>query len=301
MNRLLHIAAAACLFAGAQALMGADADELPVRLTGISSIEGSKRALFEVPAKGRRSYFKPVLSEGERIEDLEVKRIEPATGRVHVRYKGTETSYAVDETSTQDSTRTLHFNAADSRQVLDLFQELSGRTVLMEPGLPGGKISLSKAAMSRKGAAAAIEDSFAELGIAMQARAEKFTFVIRTNKLDRLALIPKPPESSPKSATTQPANSDDILPAGMVKFQDADIVQVLEIYQELAGLKVLNRDRVGRIKITVKTQNEMTLQQAVWMMEALLQLADLAVERTDDKSVNLVSVSETGRTKRDAR
>ena len=298
MNRLLNIAAVAtCLFAGTQ-LPGAAAEpDLPVKLTGIVMVEGMRLALFEMPVgQTRPHYIKPVLSEGERIESLEVKRIEPETGRVHVRHKGVETFYAVDEAASQNAKRTLQLNSADSRQVLDVFQQLTDRTALMDPGLPGGKVTLDITAQTRQEAATAIEAAFRKLGIELQPQAKKFTFVLQTNTLDRLARIPAPPDD-PAPTTKNPASGpgDDTIPAGMIKFQDADISQFLEIYQELTGCTVLRKDRPQATKITIKTRTELSRAQVIWAFESILRLSDLAVAPKGSKFICIADAKDQGR------
>lgn len=303
MNQLLHIVAAICLFAEPLPSNAGAESNLPVKLTGIASVGDIRLALFEVPVgQSRPVFIKPILSEGERVADLEVLRIEAEAGRVHVRYKGAETFYLVNESAPQTGKRRLQLRSADSKQVLDAYQQLSGRTVLMEPGLPGGKVTVDTTAPTRQEAAAAIAVAFGELGIALEPKAEKFAFAVHSNRLDLLALIPEPPaDSSKANQKIREARGDDVIPAGMIKFQNADILQFLEIYQELAGVKVLNRNDAGPNKITFKSQTELTRAQAVWAMEAIFRLADLKLDRKDDKSVTLIPSADAGRTPRDAR
>ena len=63
-----------------------------VELTGITSILSSKRALFEIVPGPGKPMIKPILSEGERVESIEVVSINVEKNEVVVKNGGTVTN-----------------------------------------------------------------------------------------------------------------------------------------------------------------------------------------------------------------
>ena len=65
---------------------------------------------------------------------------------------------------------------------------------------------------------------------------------------------------------------DEIFPAGLIKFQDADLSQVLEIYQELTGRTILKPASLPQVKISIRTQTELTRAEAIQALDSILSL-----------------------------
>ena len=87
---------------------------------------------------------------------------------------------------------------------------------------------------------------------------------------------------------------DDILPAGMIKFQDADIGQVLEIYQELTGRTVLKPTSLPATKISIKTQTELTRAEAVQALDSILSMNGITMTPQGTKFVKAVAEAQAG-------
>jgi type II secretory pathway component GspD/PulD (secretin) len=149
--------------------------------------------------------------------------------------------------------------------------------VLRPSNLPGSKISiLTQTELTRAEAVQALDDILSRNDITMCPRGEKFVFVVQTGQTNRLSFISGPPAAS---------SGGEILPPGLIKFQDADVAQVLEIYQELTGRTVLKPSALVSQKVSVRTQTELTREEAVWVLEAMLGLADIAMIPQGDKFV----------------
>jgi type II secretory pathway component GspD/PulD (secretin) len=266
----------ASLLASSAGLRAAE-NEASVKLTGVAEGKDRPYALFEIISRPGRPVVRPILAIGERAEGVEVKDIDTKSGRVRVINNGVETFYLVDDGEPAASGRALHFNSVDLAQFLEIYQELSGRTVLRPDSLPGTKISIrTQTELTRAETMQALDSILSMNGITTRPRGEKFIFVVQSNQANRLSFISDPPAAS---------SAGEILPPGLIKFMEADIHQVLEIYQELSHRTVLKpSDLVGR-KVSVRTQTELTREEAIWVFDAMLGLADIAMIPQGDKFV----------------
>jgi hypothetical protein len=261
------------LLTGGVALRGAE-DEASVKLTGVAEFDNQRYALLEIVSRPGRPVVKPILAPGERVEGVEVKEIDARSGRVRVAINGVETFYLVDNGEPAATGPTLHFKSADLQQVLEIYQMVSDRTVLRPSNLPGTKIDLQTGRLSTTEALRELDQLLLAKGVITRPRGDKFVFVVQTNQANRLSLIPDPPATAP---------GGELFPAGLVKFQDADVLQVLEICQELRQRTLLRPSNLPHPKISVRSQTEMTREQAIWMLDAMLALADIAIVPHDDK------------------
>jgi hypothetical protein len=265
---------ALCLLAGVAGLRGDD-NLVAVKLTGIIHFEGKSRALFEITPQPGRPLTRPILAEGESVAGIEVRDIDAKSGRVRVLNGGVETFYVVDAGVPEAAARTFNLKAAHLSQVLDIYQELSARTVLAPTALPGAAFDLKTEKISRKDALTVLEETLRWKGIVMVPRAAKFVFAVRSSEVEKLSIIPEPPGDAPESG--------DVFPPGLIKFQNTEVHQALEIYQELSGRTLLEATRRTFPKITVRTQTELRRGEAVWLMSALFALADIAVIPSGEK------------------
>lgn len=253
-----------CVLAALEAASGAEAPS--VLLTGIVDVEGQRQAIFEITS-GKGRVMKPILSEGERTEAVELRRIDSKLGRVELLVDGNESFQVLDGGRESAWVPGLHFKGADLRQVLEIYQQLCGRTVLYPDALPGLKFDLKTGALSRAAAIDELEAQFRSKGLEIQPRGTKFVFVVQARQVDRLTSIPD-------AAFASRGDDGKVLPAGLIKFQSADVRQVSEIYQELTGRTVLQpADLHG--KISVRTQTPLTRDEAIWVIESILALAHL--------------------------
>jgi len=93
-------------------------------------------------------------------------------------------------------------------------------------------------------------------------------------------------------ANTQ--RDDDILPAGLIKFQDADIAQVLEIYQELTGRTILKPSSLPATKISIRTQTELTRAEAVQALDSILSMNGITMTPQGTKFMKAVAEAQAG-------
>jgi general secretion pathway protein D len=67
-----------------------------------------------------------------------------------------------------------------------------------------------------------------------------------------------------------PKADKETLAVGMLKFQDAELAQVLEIYQELSGRTVVRAYTLPQMKISVRNQTSLTRREALQLLDTVL-------------------------------
>lgn len=87
---------------------------------------------------------------------------------------------------------------------------------------------------------------------------------------------------------------DDNIPAGMIKFQDADMMQVLDIYQELTGRTVLRPTSLPGTKISIKTQTDLTRAEAILALDSILSMNGVTMVPQGTKFVKAVAEAQAG-------
>jgi type II secretory pathway component GspD/PulD (secretin) len=102
------------------------------------------------------------------------------------------------------------------------------------------------------------------------------------------------PGAAAATGTNVQNRDDEILPAGLIKFQDADIAQVLEIYQELTGRTVLKPSSLPATKISIRTQTELTRAEAVQALDSILSMNGITMTPQGTKFVKAVAEAQAG-------
>ncbi len=96
------------------------------------------------------------------------------------------------------------------------------------------------------------------------------------------------------AAGAKKPDENEIFPAGLIKFQEADLSQVLEIYQELTGRTVLKPASAPAVKITIKTQTELTRAEAVQALDTILSMNGITMVPEGEKFVKAVAEAQAG-------
>ncbi len=89
-------------------------------------------------------------------------------------------------------------------------------------------------------------------------------------------------------------DENEILPPGMIKFQDTDISQVLDIYQELTGRTVLRPASLPASKITIRSQTPLTRAEAIHALDSILAMNQVSMIPQGEKFVKAVPAAESG-------
>jgi general secretion pathway protein D len=110
---------------------------------------------------------------------------------------------------------------------------------------------------------------------------------------------PGPGQVAPGTAAANTApvikfDENEVLPPGMIKFQEVDIAQVLDIYQELTGRTVLRPNSLPATKITIKSQTALTRSEAINALDSILSMNQVAMVPQGEKFVKAVPAAEAG-------
>ena len=121
---------------------------------------------------------------------------------------------------------TLDFNNAELNQVLNIYAEVSGRTLLRHPALAARPFALHVSATNRAELAALLEKLLADQNISVIPDGEKFAIVVQK------------PLASQVHARAPKATSGASISAGEVNFMGADLRLVAAIYADLLDKKL---------------------------------------------------------------
>lgn len=271
----MGMAALAGFAVGVPAARAQDDLASSVRVTGIVVKGPLRLALLEFPSRRNGPILRPILRAGEKAEQVEVVSIDDRQGVVVVKVGEATSAFPVEGGHPQTEPRTFNVRGADIVQMLEVYQEFSGRTVVRDGSLPGVKVDLrTDGVLLPADAVRALESALNKQGIVAVPVGDKFVAVLRAEEMARANELP------PLSV----ADNAEVLPAGMIKFREADVVQVLDIYQELAGRTVLRSPRL-RGKISVRSQTRMTRAEAIWLLEIALQLNGTRTVRDGERFV----------------
>jgi general secretion pathway protein D len=91
------------------------------------------------------------------------------------------------------------------------------------------------------------------------------------------------------AVSTNIAADDVIIPPGLIKFQDADLLQVLDFYQDLTGRTVIRPASLPQTKISVRTQTPLTRREAVQLLDSILAMNQITMVPQGEKFVKAVT------------
>jgi hypothetical protein len=249
-----------------------------------------KRAVLRIgePHKGYISWSHSILLEGDRDRSCEVTAILPEQGKVVV--KDVPSGAPLDLYLTQplagQEPPSLQFRGATFWSLIDVLQEISDRSVLAPTSLSEIKFDLlTPAYHTREEAAAALKEALRNKDLIVEARGQNFLVVLPSRDAVVLKDIPDPP---PK-----PVTGEEVFPPGLLRFSDADIIQVLDVYQELAGRTLLRPTALVPNKISLRSQTQLDRPQAIWMLNAALRLGGVSMINESNKFVFAVPPTQT--------
>ena len=120
-------------------------------------------------------------------------------------------------------------------------------------------------------------------GVVMINESTKFVFAMPPAKTNNV------PHLDPKRVLP-PKASSQIFPPGLLKFNDADVWQVLTVYAELAGRKVASAKLPSK-KIAIRSQTPLDYGEALYALEAIAAINDVPFDLSDPEKVSLASPS----------
>jgi type II secretory pathway component GspD/PulD (secretin) len=276
----------------------ATAAEPTIKLTGVAQLSHGPVAILEIqPARG--ALLRPTLGRGEQVEGVEVTSIDAKAAKVAVSVGDQRKELSLGGEDFAGETPRFRLKDAHSRQVLDLYQELSGRTVIASPSLVAATITAtSGAALEGATAAEALARALGEKGIVVIPQFDKFAFATTPALVPEIEKLGAPPART-KDVKAKSLQAGEIrleeFSAGLIKLFEADGRQVLDIYQELTGRTLIVSPRLPAAKITLKSQTPLNRAEAIWLVEAALHLCDVAVSLRADKFAFVTTLADAPR------
>ncbi len=97
----------------------------------------------------------------------------------------------------------------------------------------------------------------------------------------------------PIDPSASPAD-ETLLPPGMIKFQDSDLLQVLDIYQDLTGRTIVRPSSLPATKISVRSQTPLTRREAIQLLDTILAMNGITMIPQGTKFVKAVPEGQAG-------
>jgi hypothetical protein len=174
----------------------------------------------------------------------------------------------------------------DLNQVLAIYAEVSGRTILRHPTLRPVSLDVKAFPTNQVEAAQALEKALEEKGIATILDGEKFVKVVPK----AMAAEVSQHSSENVSAITNLSPSKALIPTGSINFIALDVNQMLPIYAQLVGRKLVQTDRLPPVQISLKSTTPLTVSEVIHALDTLLRWSGLKVVPVGDDSLKAVSI-----------
>jgi hypothetical protein len=231
--------------------------------------------------------------EGQREGDIEVLGIDPQSRTVKLNVYPNGGRFALQLTNHVDDTSAkfpgIVFERASLEQVLRLYAEFSDRTLLRWPRLPKLSFTMECSATNRAGAALMFRDALFERGVSSIPDGDKFLLIVPQAQASTV---------SPHSSQIKPSGSEqsEVLPAGTINFPDTDLNQVMQIYAELVGRKLVRNGPTPAFvirTICLRTQTPLSRAEATYGLDTVLGWAGLKMVPEGDNLIKPVFTTET--------
>jgi hypothetical protein len=175
---------------------------------------------------------------------------------------------------------------AAGADTLDVYGQLTGKTVLMSSGLPRLPDSIiADLPADNSNAITKIESAFSEQGVELVQDGPHFVRLFRREARDSLTNAPL------RGAELGQVNGQETAPPGMIDFSNADLSQVLEIYDALSQRSVLRPATLPAPTINLMTRGRLTRQEATYAIAIVLALNGICLVDDGAKFVQAVPMA----------
>lgn len=240
------------------------------------------------------------VTEGQNFDDLyvtakpahiEIRGIDFTNDIVRARENGTATFYTPPTTNEMGAfpgRGLLLFNAPFD-DVLDIYGNLKGRTLLVHPDIARPPVTLAAAATNRTEVIDILGKAVRERGAAIIADGDKFEWIVpagATNMVSPQAI----PARLPAGSATNPV--DTLLPKGGVDFNAAELPQLLAVYQALTARKWSQDKPLPAVGTFVfRNQTPLTKPETLHAFDVLLAWHGIKVVPVNDTSFKLIPLA----------
>ena len=184
----------------------------------------------------------------------------------------------------------LLLEGAGLNQVLTLYQQFVGRTLLIHPALPAVAFTLNAAAANPAEAALVLQKEFATHGIATIPDGDKFTMIV-----PQAQVASAKPHSPHSGEIKRPDAEKDQAPSGAINFQDLVLVQAAIVYAELVGRKLDQSGPPYSGTIRINTQTALSRDEVLYAFDVLFAWRGLKAVPQGDDQLKLVTIPDSER------
>jgi hypothetical protein len=236
-----------------------------VKLVGIVSVEYN-RAILEVAQtnytrkhEARVQTQQYLLAINQTQSGVEIQNIDVPKSTVTAKVDGEARTLAFDSPAAEkDKSSTMRLHGVKLQQVIFLYGQMKGRTVLQHPKLKDTGFTLTANPRSKPEAAKALEDLFATHEIATIPDGEKF-----------MMLVPFAFTNQVSPHARKIADVEPTVPPMSVNFQNVPMSKVLQIYGEFVGHPVSNSENAPGAGIDFVQENPLSKEQIRYGLETL--------------------------------
>ncbi len=174
----------------------------------------------------------------------------------------------------------------ESQDILDVYGELTGRTLLMSARLPLLELKLTPELLANTNRAiAAIETEFARQGLEAIRDGAKFIRVspagLQNSALTNYLL---------RVADSQPAG--EVIPKGHVNWSAADLNQVLATYSDISRRTLIRGMSLRSASIRFQNQGSLTISEFLYAIKVILALNGIAVLDDGERFAQVVPLNQ---------
>ena len=98
------------------------------------------------------------------------------------------------------------------------------------------------------------------------------------------------------AAVVNKRSDEEMIPPGMIHFQEADLNQVLDVYADLTQRTILRPSSLPAVKITLDATTRLTVREGIQALEAVFALNQIATADMGDKFVKVVPSAQVAQT-----
>ena len=227
---------------------------------------------------GARQQFEDIAIKGGHFQ-FEVAEIDFPKQTVKTREAGEEHTYSLSEGSRPARAGNwLHLENAAFKDVIDLYSQLAGRTVLLHPALDRASVSLEAEWTNRvpekAEIAAAFEEYFKSRGISTILDGERFVQLVPSNLSQKASL----------RAKELPAAAADF---GSLYLEGAQLADVVQIYATASGRRRIDSEPLWGSVTYLHATQALSKPEASYALETLLNWSGLRIILGDDNTFRL--------------
>jgi hypothetical protein len=252
-----------------------------IKVVGIVDLPNYRCALLQRLAHQTPFGEHLMLKEGQREGELEVVEINPEEGTAKIRLGKAEESLKMGELPAESGgtagKKTIVLRQIRLQHLLNVYGQLSGKTLLRHPQLAEQNLTLTAAPADQAEAATVLEKALADREIACIKDGDKFIMVVPRSQEKNVK--PKSAEldkisndgAAIRALATNARQERQMIQPGTIDFREADLASAAVFYAMVLGGN-LDRENLMTVRgtpITLKTETAITQAEVRYALETL--------------------------------